>query len=205
MTVTATTVDDGRHARRSRNRDAVIDALLALHDEGDLAPSADAIAERAGVSSRSLWRYFDDVEDLARAAVGRQQERLAPVMGQAIDVGGSRDDRVRRAVEHRLAIVDAMGNVGKVARLRAPFNPAIAEELRRVRGEMRRLLGAALHPDLAPLPRHRLETTLAAIDVACSYEAVQLLREDHGMAEPAVEAMLVDAVHAHLDAASTDR
>lgn len=192
---------DGRHARRSRNRDAVIDAILSLHDEGDLAPASDAIAERAGVSPRSLWRYFDDAEDMARAAIARQQERLAPVFARPIDTSGTRDDRARRAVEHRLDLVGAMGNVGKVARLRGPFNPAIAAELRRVRGEMRRLTGAALRPDLEPLPRRRAETTLAAIDVACSYEAIELLRDDHGMSDRVVSAVLVDAVHAHLAAA----
>lgn len=192
---------DGRHARRSRNREAVIEAILALHDEGELAPSTEAIAERAGVSPRSLWRYFDDAEDMARAAISRQQERLAPVFARPIDTSGTRHDRVQRAVTHRIELVDAMGNVGKVARLRAPFNPAIAAELQRVRREVRRLLGAALRPDLEALPRRRAETTLAAIDVACSYEAVELLRSDHGLASPAVEAMLVDAVHAHLAAA----
>lgn len=192
---------DGRHARRSRNRDAVIDAVLALHDEGDLAPSGESIAARAGVSARSVWRYFDDAEDMARAAIARQQERLAPVFARPIDTSGSRDDRVRRAVAHRLDLIDAMGAVGKVARLRAPFNPAIAAELRRVRGEVRRLLGVALRPDLEPLPRERADAALAAMDVACSYEAVELLRDDHGLAPQVVTALLVDVVHAHLAAA----
>ncbi|WP_195210332.1 TetR/AcrR family transcriptional regulator [Actinomarinicola tropica] len=207
MTVTsealtaASTGDDGRRARRSRNRETVIDALLTLHDEGDLAPSAEAIAARAGVSARSVWRYFDDVEDMARAAIARQQERLAPVVQRPIDVGGSRHERVRRAVAHRVDLVAAMGNVGKVARLRAPFNDAVAAELRRVRAELRHLLGAALRPDLAPLPRERAEMTLAAIDVALSYEAIELLRDDHGLDADVLTALLVDVVHAHLAAA----
>lgn len=206
MTVSTETLDltsaddDGRRARRSRNRDTVIDALLSLHDEGDLAPSVESIAERAGLSARSVWRYFDDVEDMARAAIAHQQARLAPVMGRPIDVSGSRDERVRRAVAHRVDLVTAMGNVGKVARLRAPFNDAVAAELRRVRREMRHLLGAALRPDLAPLPRERAELALAAIDVALSYEAIELLRDDHGLGPDVLTALLVDVVHAHIDA-----
>ena len=56
--------EDGRHERRARNRDAVVDALLALVGDGDLAPSAEAVAARAGLSSRSLFRYFADTEAL---------------------------------------------------------------------------------------------------------------------------------------------
>ena len=37
---------DGRRARRDRNRDAVVDALLELYHEGRLDPSSDEIATR---------------------------------------------------------------------------------------------------------------------------------------------------------------
>ena len=51
---------DGRRLRRALNREAVVDALLSLYDEGNLRPGTDRIAERAGISPRSLFRYFDD-------------------------------------------------------------------------------------------------------------------------------------------------
>ena len=60
---------DGRRASRERNRDAVVDALLDLYREGNLSPGADAVAERSGLSRRSLFRYFDDLDDLCRAAI----------------------------------------------------------------------------------------------------------------------------------------
>src|SRR3546814_12280183 len=75
----ASATTDGRSLRRDRNRMAVIDAVLALYDSGNLAPSSDNIAERAGTSVRSVFRYFDDVDDMLRAALGRQQERLEPL------------------------------------------------------------------------------------------------------------------------------
>lgn len=192
---------DGRSARRHRNREAVIDAMRALYDAGDLSPSTEAIAARAGVSPRSVFRYFDDVEDLLHTAIARQQEHLLPVLTRDVDTSGSRDDRVHRAVEHRLDVLHAMGSVGKVARLRAPFHAAIAAEVHRTRGEMRRIMGAALRPDLENLPRHRAEATLVAIDIACSFEALELLRDDLGLPEPVIHAQLLDAVHAHLTAA----
>ena len=78
---TVTPLTDGRNQRRDRNRDAVVTALLELYREGQLGPSAEEIAARAGISVRSLFRYFDDVDALVRAAIARQQEHLAPLVG----------------------------------------------------------------------------------------------------------------------------
>ncbi|MBK5222755.1 MAG: TetR/AcrR family transcriptional regulator [Acidimicrobiia bacterium] len=192
--------DDGRHARRARNREAVISALLSLHDEGDLSPSTEAIAERAGLSTRSVFRYFADVDDLAQAAVNRQQERLAILFARPVDAAGTRSDRVRHAVAHRIDLLEAMGNVGRVARLRAPFHPAVADELRRVRALMRRQLGQALAPELDQLSAQRGSRLLAAVDVACSFEAYDLLRSDIGLSSHEAAALMVESVHALLDA-----
>ena len=38
---------DGRAARAARTRAAIVDALLALLEEGDLQPTANRIADRA--------------------------------------------------------------------------------------------------------------------------------------------------------------
>jgi len=192
--------DDGRHARRARNRERVIEALLALHDEGDLAPSSEAVAERAGLSTRSVFRYFADADDLAQAAANRQQERLAPLFARSVDASGTRSDRVRHLVAHRIELLEAMGNVGRVARLHAPFQPAVADELRRVRAQMRRMVGQALAPELDHLPSERGGRLLAAVDVALSFEAYDLLRGDAGLASPAAAALMVESVHALLHA-----
>ena len=71
---------DGRRLRRALNREAVVDALLDLYSEGNLRPSTDEIAERAGISPRSLFRYFEDSDDLAGEAVSRQLERVMPCL-----------------------------------------------------------------------------------------------------------------------------
>ena len=67
---------DGRRARAERNRDAVVEAILDLLCEGVENPTAEAIAERFGVSVRSVFRHFDDLESLHAAAVDRHSERI---------------------------------------------------------------------------------------------------------------------------------
>ena len=171
-------LDDGRRQRRARNRDAVVDALLAIVADGDLAPSAEAVAARAGLSSRSLFRYFDDVDDLCRAAIARQHERVATLLDRPVDIDGAVASRARDAVTHRVDLFDAMGDVGRLARLRAPFQPLIADQLATIRRLLRERMTTALAPELdAP---GTSPAALDAADVLCSFEAYHLLRYDLG-------------------------
>ncbi len=170
--------EDGRRQRRSRNREAVVDALLAIVAEGDLAPNAEAVAARAGLSSRSLFRYFDDVDDLCRAAIARQHELVATLLDRPVEVDGPVASRARDAVTHRVELFDAMGAVGRLARLRAPFQPLIADQLAAIRRLLRERMATALAPELDGPGTS--PTALDAADVLCSFEAYQLLRDDLG-------------------------
>ncbi len=191
---------DGRMARRTRNRDAVVDALLALYEEGDLHPGADAVAERAGLSPRSVFRYFDDVDDLCRAAVERQQERVASLLVVAAAPSAPLPARVEAVVGQRLALFDAIGAVGVVARLRAPFQPDLAAQLDRGRRLLRSQLRRLFAPELEMLGPERAAAALAAADVLCSFEAHQLLRRDQGLGRARAGAVLTASLFALLRA-----
>ena len=52
---------DGRRQRSARSRAAIIEASFELMQEGVLAPTAQQIAERAGVGIRSFFRHFEDM------------------------------------------------------------------------------------------------------------------------------------------------
>src|SRR5678815_5183979 len=66
---------DGRTARAERTRNAIVEAHLELIGEGDLKPTGERIAERAGVSLRALWANFKDMEALFAASGQRLSER----------------------------------------------------------------------------------------------------------------------------------
>ena len=57
-------VVDGRRARSERSKQAIIDASLALMEEGNLIPTAQQISDKAGVGIRSFFRHFEDMETL---------------------------------------------------------------------------------------------------------------------------------------------
>ncbi len=69
---------DGRHMRAERGKEAVVDAMLTLYAEGNLSPGAAEIGIRAGVSQRSVFRYFQDLDSLAVVAIAKQIEKLRP-------------------------------------------------------------------------------------------------------------------------------
>ena len=59
---------DGRRQRSERSQTAIIKAALSLMDEGTLVPTAQQIADRAGVGIRSFFRHFADMDSLFLAA-----------------------------------------------------------------------------------------------------------------------------------------
>ncbi len=96
---------DGRKLRRKRNRDAVISALITLIEEGDLEPTVAKIADRASVSHRSIFRYFDDLNDLARTAIETAVRQAMP-LGVIPNVGeGPLDHRVDAMIASRMRLL----------------------------------------------------------------------------------------------------
>jgi TetR/AcrR family transcriptional regulator of autoinduction and epiphytic fitness len=189
MTATETPTD-GRRLRRDRNRESVVSALLELYREGDVAPSTEAIAARAGISARSLFRYFDDSDALVRTAIARQQEHLAPLYALDIDPAAPLDERIGAFVAGRVRLVEAMGAVGQVARNLAAKQPRIAGELGRVRAVLRGQVADVFAAELSVRSDADATATLAAIDVLTSWEAYHLLREDQGLSAAAAAAVI---------------
>lgn len=185
---TAETEGDGRTARRERNREAVVQALLGLYRDGVLSPSADEIAARAGVSARSLFRYFADVGDLASEAVARQADHLTPLFALELDPDAPLGVRIDAFVASRTRLLAEMGEVGRVARFRATKQDVVAQGLARVRRMLREQVAVVLGPALSDRPDR--DALLAAADVLCSWEAHDLMRNDQGLsAEDTVAAM----------------
>jgi AcrR family transcriptional regulator len=191
---TATPLTDGRNQRRDRNRDAVVTALLELYREGRLGPSAEEIAARAGISVRSLFRYFDDVDALVRAAIARQQEHLAPLW--ALDTGPDRPfaERVERFVTARVRLLRGMGEVGRIARTLAVRQPLILAELARIRHTLRAQLAELFAPELEAIPAGERRNVLAAGDVVVSWESFDLMHNDQGLPVDDVETAMRGAL-----------
>lgn len=185
---TAAAVTDGRRLRRERNRDAVVEALLALYREGDVAPSSEAICARAGLSARSLFRYFDDAADLAQTAIDRAQEQVRHLVELDVAPTDPLPARIDALVASRAALFDEVAPVAAVSRLRAATQPVVAANLRRTRAFLRDQVRDLFAPELEARPPAEAAARLAAADVATSFEAHVLLRDDQGLDPAAARA-----------------
>jgi len=178
--MTDTTTDDsamdGRTARRDRNRDLVLDAVIELFTEDQLAPNAADVAARSGVSLRSVYRYFEDHDALVRAAIARHAERVAPLL-EVPDLGtGPFEERVRRFVDLRMRLYEAAAPTARAAALRAPANPLLRDQMERVRATLRSQTEAMFAPELAAMPTARRRAMSATTDILLQFESVEHLR-----------------------------
>jgi len=189
---------DGRRLRRALNREAVVDALLDLYGEGNLRPSTDEIAERAGISPRSLFRYFEDADDLAGEAVTRQLGRAMPLLPLAVGPDAPFDLRVAALVDQRLRLFTTLGQAAQVSRLRAPFQPRLAKSLREGRRFLRSQVRTLFVSELMAMTDDEAEASLATADVLASFESYQLLTGDQGLQVDEARSVLVAALAALL-------
>jgi AcrR family transcriptional regulator len=166
---------DGRNARRDRNRELVLDAALELFGEGELEPNALDVAERSGVSERSVFRYFEDREALLRAAIARHLERTLPLYELPGLGEGGLASRIDRLVTHRLALYGALAATVRVALRRAPTNDIIAAQLARARRRLREQFEAMFAPELRAMPAAERRSVVAAADALLQFESVEHL------------------------------
>ncbi len=197
-TISLGTDVDGRRHRRQRNRDAVVDALLDLFRDGDLRPGACQIAARAGLSPRSLFRYFDDVDDLIRAAVSRQLERAMPLLPIETPVDAPLSERIDAVVRQRFRLFAEVAPAARVVRLRAPFQPMLAAELARSRSYLRHQLRQVFDAELSAMGAVQASATLAMIDVVCSFESYELLCGDRDVPVDEAGSVVAAAIDALL-------
>lgn len=174
---------DGRTRRRQRNRTAVIDAMLAMIREGDLHPAAADIADRAGVSHRSIFRYFDDLDDLVRTTIDRALEEAAPYRG-INDLGmGTTAERIDAYVDARIALYDHVDTMMQVAQRRADDIPSITEGFAAIVAGGRVQIRKHFAPEVETADPGERDDLVDAILVAASYESysihVRLMKQDH--------------------------
>lgn len=187
-TVTAEPTSDGRSARSRRTRDAVVEALLGLIDEGDPKPGAQRVAERAGVSTRTVFAHFTSLDDLYRAGAERATATVLSLL-TPIDLDRPLPERIDALCTQRARVNEQIGPIRRAAALQAPFSPTLTDIRDKARQASHAQLDRVLGPELDHLDPPARRRRLVALDVALCGEAWDQLRRGHGL--PADEAVLV--------------
>ncbi len=180
---------DGRRARRDRNKYAVVDAYLDLVRAGNQRPSIADVAEHSGVSHRSVFRYFADKDELARTAIERQHAVARPVAMLTVGPGAPLFERIDKFVTRRMELFEVIAPVARLSRSLVSIQPLVAAELTATRKQLRAQIEHLFRAELEALDDQG-PIALAAIDVVCSFESVELLRVDQRRSADATSAVL---------------
>ena len=162
-------VVDGRTRRSMRTREAIVDATISLLELGDLRPTAPRVAEAAGVSVRSIFQHFDDLETLHAAVAERLVERVAMLL-VPIDPGSPLDERLDRFVHQRALLLEAVTPIRRAADVHGPFSAEITARLRDGQAFLRDEVERTFAPELDRAGSHR-EEVLDALDGALTWRS----------------------------------
>jgi len=170
-----TEVPDGRRARSERSKQAIIDASLALMEEGNLIPTAQQISDKAGVGIRSFFRHFEDMETLF-ATIDEQTRDTT----ESLYIGGDRDgaleERILHAVERRAEGFEKQRNMILSTAAQLWRSETLRRNYARYQRGLRKDLDDWL-PELKQLSRNERE----AVDAIASFEMWHRLRFHQGL------------------------
>jgi AcrR family transcriptional regulator len=185
---TGATSQDGRALRSERSREAMVDALFGLIGEGVLRPTAQQIAERAGVGIRSVFRHFEDMDTLFSKVDDRLRAEAAPLLAVDPPRGGV-PLRARALVTQRAAIFERIERykcAGNLQRARSRYLERAHRTLvRELRDDLYRWL-----PELERAPADVAE----ALELVTSFEAWDRLRSDQRLGAAHARAAMERAV-----------
>ncbi|MCZ6502687.1 MAG: TetR/AcrR family transcriptional regulator [Gammaproteobacteria bacterium] len=169
-TVVGTT--DGRRLRSRDSKRKIVSAMLELVREGQIAPTAEEVAQRADVGLRTVFRRFKDMESLYAEMSVAISEQVAPIINEAL----SHDEWWRnfaQLVERRLRVYEVIMPYRVAAQvLKFQSDILYNRHLEIVRDERERLMSV--------LPAFLLEDRplIEALQAVLSFDMWNQLRSD---------------------------
>lgn len=200
-------MSDGRSARRERNRDAVLDALVELTTEGEDDPSIDDIADRAGVSYRSVYRYFKDRSEMMDEATDRVMAWIQPLLLNAsgpVAPNDPLDHRIDSIVDARVEVYFQIADMVRQAMIQSFSNRKIDEHFRNARRLSRRQVHDRFHSELKLFTPQECELRISSIDQVLSFLAIDYIVNERNHTREELERYLRGAIRAALTVAEVD-
>jgi AcrR family transcriptional regulator len=171
-------VVDGRRIRSQRSRSAVARALLDLVRETRQMPTMDAVADRANVSRRSVFRHFADTNELIVAATQLQRDEVFARFHWR-DVSNLPEPELITAVAQRLGrLWEYVSPVRDVARSMRAQNPVIDRMLREDEVTHRNYLNTVFSTSLSLAAESDRELFLRSMVLASSWPTWIGMRRD---------------------------
>lgn len=175
---------DGRRKRSDDSRQRIVTAMLELAREGDVAPSAESVAERAGVGRRTVFRRFKEMDTLYSEMHAAVLERIEDIKRMPIN-GANWRERLDHLIDRRVRLFEEimpLKAAGDIHRYRSPFlQKTHAETVRTLRDMLLFVLPKQIKDD---------PVQLEAFDALLSIETWRRLREEQGLSPKAAAKVL---------------
>ena len=175
---------DGRVLRGARTKGRIVQALLDLLTDGELNPTAAAIAERAGVSVRSVFQHFDDLEALYADLAAEQRARVAPLL-ESLERPTSLDARIDAMVDQRRELFETITPVRHAIRGRAADSPALQHRLEEISSVLRHQVERQFDTELAAAGPAESAVLGDVVDSVTSFETWDRFRTVQGLSPSA--------------------
>ena len=188
---------DGRTARAERTRRAIVDALLALIGEGDLKASPERIVERAGVSLRTLWTHFKDLEASTRRPTTGSSSSSTSITARSTRPAAGRAGSA--FCEQRGRMLEIVAPAARAAALRLPFSAQLRRNQAVHNARIQAEIEAVFAGELAAAGPGR-EPLLRALVVNTTWPAWSVLRDELGLDVDGATAVMTWTVGALLAA-----
>jgi AcrR family transcriptional regulator len=166
---------ENRSPRAERSRAVIADAALELIRQGHVRPTANQVAERAGISERLVYHHFSDLESLFQVVVERQRSALDERL-PTLPTAGPPEVRLRAILELRADMNEWITPVRRASVVREPFSETLASNRAVLDAGSRRQVADVFATELDGRAPAEAEELLAALDLALSWPAWNALR-----------------------------
>jgi AcrR family transcriptional regulator len=163
---------DGRRLRSEDSRERIVQAMLALIGAGIVTPGAEAVAAKAGVGLRTVFRHFENMETLYQRIDTRITAEVRP-MADAPFKAREWKGKVSEILTRRARIFERIMPFKIAADVHRYQSPFLAAQMGWFVREQRAVL-------LAILPSDRQADTdlVESLDLLLSFDTWRRLRKD---------------------------
>jgi AcrR family transcriptional regulator len=183
---------DGRRQRSEASRERIVHAMLELVGAGVVTPSAEAVAARAGVGLRTVFRHFENMESLYQQINAVMAAEIRPMIERPFSAGEWRA-QVRELIDRRVRIFERIMPFKIAADIHRHHSPFLAERWAEMTLEQRASVSRVL-----PKKQRDDAAFFESLDLVLSFETWRRLRKDQKLALPRARQVLERLVGALL-------
>lgn len=167
----------------------VLEALLELVEEGELRPTAQAVAERAGVALRTVYHHFEDVGALRSMALRMQTDRYRETLRE-VDASLPLEERISLTARQYRRLFEAITPMRLATMFDQHDSPEMAEGLRQARAQRREHLASTFSAELGRRSDEG-RALLDALDLITSWDTWNYLRTSLSRSAAAAEKVVI--------------